>query len=483
MASRKLFLGSFGSLLVSFSIAQCARSMQITSPLPADWKERLERLKQNPTGREWLAAHPHEKYLAFSKRDSDDIPESWCAVASSAQETAKGKSVIKNYFFIPEDGSLPGPGAPSEVIRQCRLGLIVIEFHGGDSLVAEEWVKTADAALDKLFPAAGPEKFEGNPNFPYPWYGFADWEEKRFSVWVLRNDNDKTRAALVAWNHKYWELTYEPTHTYVTDLVQPAAEPLERVDDLLNNLGRKNDLFETISSQIDEAAIATVNGGGPQDPTPVLKGLAGFLRESKDEAPADRAAALFMTDQAIEALMWAYELNSDDPGNEADYRDIQALGAKISGVGSRGNVVYSHNLAVEATRVAPFSPAGQHASLNLMRHRFYPPGCQVIREVATQTVQEGLKLLSGNISQDTRSEAELLIGDAYAELAVLDDTAATGATARTVPTRFQGEALDHYQRVLANHARADFAGNAVLQIWRLRANLPGEPGFECSKTN
>ncbi|MGH7668897.1 MAG: hypothetical protein ACRENQ_05330, partial [Gemmatimonadaceae bacterium] len=416
----------------------------------------------------------------------------WCLAAIHDTVSSDSLPARRYAFFYvpptPANLALPADADTAGLARRsCRLGAIWVEAPSADTALTGRVADSLRAGLTRVYGAVALHKtmampshfasrddsllFTMNRDFASEFGGSGGWtlrgrwESDSLTVVSAREFDREDSTA----TGRVFAFAYEPVArldlaaSSESDLADTSGSPAWR-DSVANVFVR----FGGVSADSAQRLAELTYGRGGD--TARLVAAAAWVATTPAQPPATQAALLV----AADLLPLQYLARGDSAlakrfassGIEYAYSE---LGATWS---------YTHTLLKRAANLAPESPAGRWARLQMMGMGFNLSGmCGGGNEPFVRVSEAGLALLAGDRDSTTRGEIELLIAEGYADIVALASGGAPGDYAR--PAAYAARAPEARRNAIP-HFRAAFALDPASRAartdwptaWRLVAGLP-----------
>jgi hypothetical protein len=372
----------------------------------------------------WLRAHPGDSLVRFERRLVVENDQRWCARSGRRTILADGTPVLRYAYFYPPAAppalALPPAEDPQLIREGCRLGAIWLETPATDSLSGGVLAAQVREALIQVYGPVHPA--------PDPWYTRALTDSSRRAMLSRLPGADVQRLGLHFFGAGHWRvpgrwqvdsavvasaydkgfdprrarvlacavlpfagLGASPTMAEEERAVARKASALAaeaarlsgmdrgRVDPLLALLAAAESAFHTAPP---DSARARAGALHPQVPSVLFD----WITASRALDASRRAAALLAADQVLgsEAVVFVFVLAQDNAGPAR--QALSGLGAEFVHDELNRSENYAHAWLDEARRLDAAGPAGQLATLALLRLGFNETGTCGGGEEASQRV-------------------------------------------------------------------------------------------------
>lgn len=452
----------------------------------------LGAIRPSVSAADWMRAHPGDRLESSHDLPADVLGGEWCLAAIHEVAASDGLLVRRYAFFYvpptPPDLALPADADTSGLAaRGCRLGAIWIQASSADTVRLARVADSLRTALTGVYGAMKLRKTMGPP----PHFASRDDSlmydfDRSYSVefsgsggWTVRgrweSDSLTVVSALSASDGD------SSSHGRVLAF---AYEPVARLDLTASEASDSSDTTGSPAWRDSVAAVFVRFAGVAPDSARRLAGVmlrkdAGTLRlataarwvaQAATLAPPERAAALVAAD-----LLTPENLEPTDSLLASRFAD--------AGIAYRFNHLgdvwwYQRTLLAQSAQLAPESPAGRWARLEIMDLGFNLTGtCGGGDRPFDRVAQAGLALLADEPDSAGRGETELLVAEGYADVVAL----ASGAVDRDYvdPADYRAQvpearrnAVMHYRAAFALVPASRAARHDWPSAWRLVAGLP-----------
>lgn len=452
----------------------------------------LGKMQPALTADAWLQGHPGDRVVAAHDSAISDRGADWCLAAIRDSLSTDSLATRRYAFFYipstPADLALPADADTAGLARRsCRLGAIWVEAQSADTALAGRVADALRVGLTRVYGAMTlhrtmvmPSRFASrddslmftiNRDFASEFGGSGGWtlrgrwESDSLTV-VSARDLDREGTAATG---RVFAFAYEPvakldlTASGEADMVDASGSPAWR-DSVAGVFGRFGGVSSDSAQRLAEL-IQSKNGD-----TARLVAAAAWVGRTPSQPAGTQAALLVAADllplQYLEPADSALAKRFASSGIEYDY---SPLGATWS---------YAHTLLTRAVGVAPESPAGRWARLQMMRMGFNLSGmCGGGDEPFVRVSQAGMELLTRERDPATRGEIELLIAEGYTDIVALASGGAPSDYARpedysALAPEARRDAIPHYRAAFALAPTSRAARIEWPTAWRLVAGLP-----------
>ena len=488
-------------------------AVQGALPGPASFPDlavrELAALQSGVTPAVWLAAHPHDRLVSFSRDSVRENHDSWCARASSVWARSDGTPAVRYaYFYPPRTASLelPATGGPTLIRERCVLGTVWLETEVPDSASGAALAMSVREALGRVRGrvTAGPDVFFG----PLPvdsqrrllsripgadamllglhFFGAAGWRtpgrwQSDSAVVVSAHDaglgSRRHGGRVLAFaflpvaelgsfhgREDREEAAEDHTLTLATQAARLSGLGPARVGRLLG-LAAEAESAYTGRHRANPAALDST----------ALVVLGEWIAAGRPLAPERNAAALLAADQLLGSRAFTYVRAQRD--DSLTREAFERMGAAFVRDQLGGGYNYTHTWLDAALRLDPHGRVGALATLALLRSGFDETGmCGGGEDPFRRVIVTGEQVLAGAPDSAVAAEVHRLVGDAYADIVAL---AAGAGMEYAEPATYLAEApaarlkaVEHYRAALALDRTSPEGRAAWLEGWRLLAGLP-----------
>jgi hypothetical protein len=422
--------------------------------------------------------------------------EKWCARARSEMSLPPGRKWVRTaYFYVPEvavPAVLPGISG-SELIGQCRLGLLWSEIEDAD---ADRAGALAREARESAVQSLGP----GNPDVKLQWWASGFWRNRvlwrndplsivtavtNWPAWGNRQSPPAATRVFVAAAGPAVKVHFEPS----TDDIRAARIARSRrvalrVDEALKIAAPGPDIERAIGMARD---VLSVKDGSSQIPTiqertAIFSTIDQLLTAARTLPPARRSAALFVADQILDQSGGPFWDKDQSPPIR---KRLEAQGAQFEWLQLGGTYGYTHTWLKEAWNADPDGRAGELAFLTLMERGFETSG-QCIDQHGKSfraVIREGEDYLRRKPGSALSSDIHFLVAQAYGDIVTL----AGGGGPEPNEAEYQPEAstarskaIEHYRTALESAPDNPRVREVWSDAWRLIAGIvPPGTHFYC----
>lgn len=490
-------------------------AVQGAPPGPASFPDlavgQLEGLHGGVTPALWLAAHPRDHFIPFSRDSIRENHERWCGRASAVWTRSDGTPVVRYAYFYPprtpESLDLPATGGPTLIRERCVLGTVWLETLVPDSTSGAALATSVRDALTRVHGRVtpGPDVFLG----PLPvdsqrrllsrmpgaeamllgihFFGAAGWRTPgRWQVdsTVVVSAHDAGLGSRRQGGGRVLAFAFLPvaelgSFRWVRDREEAAedhtlalAAQAARLSGL--SAARVGRLIGLAAAA--ESAFTGLHRAEPAalDSTAVAV-LEDWIALGRPLPPTRNAAVLLAADQVLGSRALIYVRAQRD--DSLVRRAFERLGAEFVRDQLGGGYNYTHTWLDAALRLDPHGPIGALATLALLRSGFNETGmCGGGEDPFRRVIATGEHVLAGAPDPTIAADVHRLVGDAYADIVAL---AAGAGLEYAEPATYLAEApaarlkaVEHYRAALALDRTSLDARAAWLEGWRLLAGLP-----------
>lgn len=468
--------------------------LPVADTLPFDEfaAKEIARFEKRISPRRWLELHPDDQLTRFaigevdwSRWDEKPLRGRWCAHARRRIPVAEGGVAVRTALFYPPRMPVPPTLPPvrdtlGADLTGCRLGALWLEVGVSDSAVGRGLVREARVLISE-------EHGEAEPVIDFNTYRATGWVDAALwpagESWIVAMyDPEWPSAGTVRvgrWNRSYG-LDLGPIVPgavaravglpVLREVVRIAELDSTRAEPLLSLIVRGYSHFRSLPSE-------------PWSEETFFRELEPWMRDARELAPVQRAAALLLADRV---MTWAVVDLESENGGKRNRARLETLGAEFRQI---YDVHYLNSWLEEAYRLAPEGPIGGRVF-----EVFLPYGletwaiCGAGTELFRTVVEEGERFLSEGGDAVVEARVHLLVARAYADIVAL-----AAETSSPANLYFQGEdyrdeapsarreAVRHFEKALDALGSGPEGPTIWREAWRLASGLPPvETWFACT---